>query len=279
MKNKITDVQVNNILSIAANKCGEELFSAQKLLGGTQSLTYLVNNKFVVKINDKCILDDEEYFNSFYHDNSYTQKVLAYDNKLCFIVYKYIKGYTNNEVSDIHELNKTILNFTQHYKNYQVKRGFGGLKNPHSSWYGFLKHLVTDAKKVLKNHFSKSDFMVLQHALKVIKSHTFEKKLLHGDLRLNNLVFLNGKLTGIIDPYPIMGDYIFDYLLYLFSSVQIMETVSLNNLHTQLNEPQDKIKALMLITLFVKIKRMVKYSNQQTEVSAFMQLWHEIKNY
>lgn len=277
MKKEFNTKHVNSILEKAAQLNGEDFLHVQELLGGTQSLTYLVNNKFVVKINKACILNDEYYFNTFYNDNNLTQKTLFYDNKLCFVAYKYIEGQTNGKFDDVNKLNQTILNFTQNYKNFNHKRGFGGLKKPHNSWYGFLKYLVKDAKKMLLHIFNEQDFNTLKQALKTIKTHPIEKKLLHGDLRISNLVFANGELTGIIDPYPIMGDYLFDYLLYVFSLTKITTSINLKTLHKTINQPKDKVKALMLITLCIKIKRMIKYNNQESEVDFYINLWQQIK--
>src|SRR5690606_27386382 len=97
--------------------------------------------------------------------------------------------------------------------------GYGDLIKPSNSWQEFLQVLIRDCKSYLKGILLKEHFDLIENSINTLQNYPFEKKLLHGDLRLENFIFENGTLTGIIDPYPMVGDSLYDKIYFLFSTI------------------------------------------------------------
>ena len=84
----------------------------------------------------------------------------------------------------------------------------------------------------------------------------------------------DGKLIGVIDPMPVIGDSLYDILFALVSNTDILSTITLEDIYSLINEPKEKIKALLTIVLYSRISRCLKYHPQDIDI--YMDFWYSI---
>ncbi len=255
----------------------EQFYSAKKLEGGTQNQTFLVNNSYIFKIGSANKVKAELIYNNYYHGEPFVQKLVFCDKNHRFIVYKLVVGELLPEYPNTKAAWKIVQKFTNNYKPYH-EVGFGDVNKPSTSWNEFLNKLITDCKSCLKGVFTKDHFETIYEAIETLEQYEFEKVLLHGDLRLENFIFNENKLNGIIDPYPMSGDKLYDQIFFLFSTPKMAELLPLHKVHKKLKQPKEKVRAMMLIVLTVKLKRMEKYGYHQEQVAKWLSIWEMVKN-
>ena len=102
----------------------------------------------------------------------------------------------------------------------------------------------------------------------------FDKKLLHGDFGTHNFIENNGKFVGIIDPQAIIGDPLYDILFALCSNVSLLNTYTLDELYLIINEPKEKIKSLLIVVLYSRISRALKY--HPNDIPAYLEYFNLI---
>lgn len=250
----------------------EPFYSAKTMVGGTQYQTFLVNDKYIFKVGSTSKIKAEFVYNNYYVNDTFVQKLVFCDKNYRFIAYKCIEGSILPEYPNTKNVLKQVLKFINNYKPFH-ENGYGDVNKPSNSWEAFLTKLIADCKNDLKGVFHKEHFAVLENAVHTLSNYSFEKTLLHGDLRLENFIFEENVLRGIIDPYPMSGDALYDKLFFLYSSPEMANTVPLKKLHKKLKQPKDKVQAMLLIVLCVKLKRMVKYNNHQGLLAFYQDLF------
>ena len=109
----------------------------------------------------------------------------------------------------------------------------------------------------------------------MICKYEFYKKLMHGDFGIHNMLFLDNELTGIIDPQPLIGDPLYDFIFFIFSASKISLLININDIYNLIpNEPKEKINAMITIILFGRIARCIKYNLK--DLDYFISLWSSL---
>lgn len=80
-----------------------------------------------------------------------------------------------------------------------------------------------------------------------------------------------------IDPEPVLGDWIYDYIFFCFSDVLTIRKITFDEIIDKINENKNKVKAMMVIVLFNRLRRVLKYSSEDYE--EYLEFWKELKNY
>lgn len=115
---------------------------------------------------------------------------------------------------------------------------------------------------------------VTELLIKNLRSFPFEPKLLHGDLGIYNILVNDYyKLVGIIDPYPIIGDPLYDLLFFVVSSESLIHSFHLETLEAIGKAPRKKIVLLLLPILLNRIARQLK---NKKDASKFLDLFYEL---
>ena len=258
------------IINTLLNHLNEEYISHKALNTGFSSKVILLNDKYLIKQNTKPILQAEIEFLKLNISDMF-QKIIYVDPKYDFIVYKYIPGETMRHVDDVKDTINQIINISNSYKKCSLD-GFGYLNEEVSSWTRFLKDEITYSSMTLKSHIPSKK--IVSKCLEILEQYEFEKKLIHGDFGTHNFIQDNGKLVGVIDPMPVIGDYLYDLLFAIASNVQILSSVSLEDLYSLINEPQEKIKALLTIILYCRISRCLKY--HPNDIDIYIGYWNNL---
>ncbi|KFN03369.1 aminoglycoside phosphotransferase family protein [Bacillus clarus] len=194
--------------------------SFKVLNGGTTSTVYLLEGKYVVKLNEPKVIREETYFLRFYESNHLFPKLLYKDPLNRYIVYSFLVGTTSCDLghkrSTLCTLVKEVIN---KYEIVPEIDEWGWKDTPAQSWTAFLLTNVMEAHEKLRQYINDEEYQLV---LKLVNSPNRgagikRPFLLHGDLGLHNFIFQENKLYGVIDPLPVLGDPIYD-LIYAFCS-------------------------------------------------------------
>lgn len=237
---------------------------------GASSRVILLNACYLIKQNTKLILQAEIEFLKHINSNMF-QKIIYVDPKYEFVVYSFINGETMKHVDDVDDTIHKLINITTNYTNY-ISDGFGYLNEEVSSWTRFLKDEITYSSLNLKQYIPNKK--IVNKCVELLEHYPVDKKLLHGDFGTHNFIKENGKLVGIIDPMPVIGDYLYDLLFAIVSNIDILSNITLEKLYSLINEPQEKINAMLTIVLYSRISRCLKY--HPDNIDAYMDFWNNL---
>ncbi|CKF52422.1 phosphotransferase family enzyme [Bacillus sp. AG1163] len=191
--------------------------SIKVLNGGTTSTVYLLDGKYVVKLNEAEVIREEAHFLSFYEGNTLFSKLLYKEPFHAYIVYSFLEGSTSCEQghkrSTLRTLVKEVINKYEIVSDVDV---WGRKESPVQSWNEFLTTNVVEAHKNVRPYMSDEEY---RKVLKLANRDAGINQpfLLHGDLGFHNFIFQGNMLHGVIDPLPVLGDPIYD-LIYAFCS-------------------------------------------------------------
>ncbi|PFD41347.1 aminoglycoside phosphotransferase [Bacillus cereus] len=194
--------------------------SIKVLNGGTTSTVYLLDEKYVVKLNKSEVVREEADFLSFYDGNTLFSTLLFKDPLNRYIVYSFLVGTTSCELgykrSTLCTLVKEVINT---YEIVPEVDGWGWKDSPVQSWAEFLLTNVMEARENLRQYISDEEHQLVLTLVNSPKRSTGMDRpfLIHGDLGFHNFIFRDNKLYGVIDPLPVLGDPIYD-LIYAFCS-------------------------------------------------------------
>ena len=158
------------------------------------------------------------------------------------------------------------------YKNY-TGYGFGYLNEKFESWSKFLDDEIKYSSLTVNPYIP--DNSNVYKCINILEKYPFDKKLLHGDFGTHNFVKENGKLIGVIDPMPIIGDPLYDLLFAIVSNKDILKNITLEKIYSLANEPKEKINAMLTIVLYSRIARCIKYQPQ--DIDTYLNYWNKFK--
>ncbi|MES5918529.1 phosphotransferase [Bacillus cereus group sp. RP37] len=194
--------------------------SIKVLNGGTTSMVYLLDGKYVVKLNEAEVIREEANFLSFYEGNTLFSKLLYKEPFHTYIVYSFLEGSISCEQgykrSTLRTLVKEVIN---KYKMIPEAYGWGWKESPVQSWNEFLTTNVMEAYENVRRYIGEEEYRTV---LKLANSPNRgtginQPFLLHGDFGFHNFIFQENRLHGVIDPLPVLGNPIYD-LIYAFCS-------------------------------------------------------------
>lgn len=256
------------IMNFLLNHLHEDYKNHKYLNIGVSNKVILLNDNYLIKQNTKLILQAEIEFLKLNNLDMF-QEIIYVDPKYEFVVYKFIPGETMKHVDDVQDTIQKIVSIAKSYNDCSLD-GFGYLNEETSSWSRFLKDEVTYSSLNLKDLIPNRK--VVNKCINILEDYPFDKKLLHGDFGTHNFIQDDGKLVGVIDPMPVIGDYLYDLLFAVVSNVEILSAVFLEDIYSLVDEPAEKVKALLTVVLYCRISRCLKY--HPDDVDTYMQFWN-----
>lgn len=239
-------------------KLGEEYIEHKYFTDGADSRVLLLNNKYLIKQNNyQSIKAEIEFFENTFSTSF--QKLVYYPADFQFVVYEFIPGKPMKKITSSKEIISKIIEVSKVFSN-SSKPGFGYLGEEFSSWQEFLMH-----EAFHRQNIDSIDREIIVNAIKSLSKYSFDKKLIHGDFGSHNFIENNGNFVGIIDPQPILGDPLYDIIFAICSNVGLLSTYSLDELSFIINEPKEKIRLMLIVVLYARISRALKYHPQDID--------------
>lgn len=249
--------KIYNIIQLVLKKTNSSYLHHKFLKITKNKIIILVNNKIVIKIDENNFNLICEYY--YYSTSQYSPAVIMLDIKNAFLAYYYIEGKPVKHIkfqlfNDICSLNYNEPPFNQ----------YGYLNSLCSSWQDFIINLFNNSVSIIpSNLISKQIIDKIIYIIKhYLNNYEFNPKLIHGDLGIYNLIIHNDKLVGIIDPYPIIGNPLYDLLFFFTSSKQLLLN---NNLHDIFDLSQYSLQEILVLFLPILINRISReYKNNSS---------------
>ena len=245
--------------------------------GASTSTILLLNNKYLIKQNVKSMLESEIEFLK-HNTSDLFQKIIYVDPDFKFVVYEFIPGETMHQVNNVENTIQKIISTVSNYKPYD-KEGFGYFDEQVNSWTEFLESEIEYSSLNIENNDELPQIPSKEKALesiKILEKYPFSKKLIHGDFGTHNFIKSDetNLLNGIIDPMTVIGDPLYDILFAFASNTQILSSLTLDKICELVNEPKEKVSALLLIILYSRISRCLKYHPE--DINIYIEWWNTI---
>lgn len=251
-----------------SKKLNIKIKSVHEFKDGTSSKVFLVNNIYLLKMNDG--LDGEAAFLNASKNSVFQNLIYRGKN---FNIYKYIKGNMMKRVNKPKELMRSLFNITSRYQISNIV-GYGYLNELHSKWTEFLKVELESSR--FKTALNEEDYVFVMKCVNSLESFRFKSRLLHGDFGTHNFVEENDILIGVIDPQGLVGDYMYDFLFGLVSNVDIISNITVEEILEITHENPKKIMALLFVVLYNRINRSIKYHPEDTD--EYVKIWNNLRS-
>ncbi|MBR3840335.1 MAG: hypothetical protein IKM20_04275 [Erysipelotrichales bacterium] len=256
IKHKNIDKILNDIESKLSIKVGiNDLIYYTE--GATDSIVFSIANKYLVKTVDSLTFKSQLAFLDFYKDIECFQKVVCCNEDLQYICFEFIDGIklVNSEL-DAHEIVRQIYSIVNEYKEYDYEY-YGYLYEDKKSWYEFLNDEVKFSDEIIKQ--LDMSFPEVSEALESLKAYTSGKYLLHGDFGAHNFLVSDSKLK-VIDPMPVVGDYLYDFYFAVFSDLKVFKDIDYNELLVYFGRDIKTKRNIMLIAFYIRLARCYAYT-------------------
>jgi hypothetical protein len=240
-----------------------------KMNGTTDGLVYTltVNDeaKYVLKQDSQQSISLVEQLHQFYIQSTLLPKLIYTDPAKTFIVYSYINGTTHyKRGSKINWLKALVNGLINHYENYQQTDKWGfWIEDPCQTWLDFIDQGVEYARIDLGDLLPTEDYYKVKSFVgNISKGERQERFLLHGDCGVHNFVFEQFTLTGVIDPSPIIGPMLYDFIYAFCSSPDDLNLETLIPAFNLLNQkPIERSRLIeeVVIQLYCRIGTCLKH--------------------
>lgn len=248
----------------------------KKLSGGTVSDLFLIEPNIVVKRNEPQIVEAETFYLKFYEELTILPNLLYTHLSKDYLVYTYIEGNIGNSKDKYTMLSKLIHNLLNHYKPSPIEGKWGWVDDPTDSWRDFMFTRATEAKTIIKSHLNENDHQSVFSLIdKDGRYSLVQPYLLHGDCGIHNFIFESGELCGVIDPTPVVGPPIYDFIYAFCSSPNELTREVLDSAARQLNFTCEKIYEEVLIGLYLRLATCIKHHPE--DFPAYITAWDNWK--
>lgn len=271
------EIDVNGIIKELCEKgvidCTTKVLN--KMNGTTDGLVYTLavdnNPKYVLKLDSSENIFLVEQLHQAYTNSTLLPKLLYIDPAKTFIVYFYTTGTTYiNRGTKMDWLTLLIKELLNHYEIYQQTDKWGfWLGDPCQTWRDFIDRGLEYARINVGSVLPIEDYYKVKSFIGNISTgEGHERFLLHGDCGVHNFVFDQNSLAGVIDPSPIVGPVLYDYIYAFCSSPDDLNLETLISTFTLLNhEPIERSRLIeeVIIQLYCRIGICLKHHPHDLE--------------
>ncbi len=223
--------------------------------GATNSTVFSARKKYLIKITDKKTVQVQREFLTHNKSTAF-HKMLCSDDNLHYECVEFVDG-VRYKIGDLPP-EETIAQLARIVAGYELyeHNGYGFLGDEKRTWREFLLDEIQYASKRLPGVSQKKVMM----ALAEIGDYAPEKRLLHGDFGAHNFLLENGTRIRVIDPMPVVGDFLYDFYFAVFSNPKIFDEVSEDTVYRYFTGRDRWYKeALATIALYVRTSRAAVY--------------------
>jgi|GEM_PF-406036 len=268
------------------HQINDEVVQIQRLSGTTTGLVLKVesrrNNKYILKFDSPNQIQLVEQLLNKYKHSALLPKVLLTADDSTYFVYTFIDGTTHfNRGAKKKWLETLVKDLINKYVEYTDKSGWGRIEHPRQTWNEFNKISIEEARANLGNVLSMEDYnYVKSKANKLFEedSEQGSKYFLHGDTGVHNFVYNHSTLIGVIDPSPMVGPIIYDFLYAFCSSPDDLDTETLFAAFDFLEQGRIEKSRLIeevIIQLYCRIGLSVKHHPK--DLAEYIQAWRHWK--
>ena len=238
--------------------------------GATDAVVFRLGGKYLVKITDLNTVRTQVEFFRQNHDAAF-QNLVCYSEELLYLCFDFIDGvhYPDSDMDAedaVVQLSRIVANYPKYPHG-----GYGFLNEEHISWRAFLLDEIEYARRNIGEISTEK----VMEALEIAGKYNPEQYLVHGDFGAHNFLVENGILR-VIDPMPMVGDYLYDFYFALLSSVKIFGELGEDLIYRYFDERDlGYRRALTAIALYVRMSRAALYDRDNFQ--AYIDLYERFK--
>src|SRR5690606_27653380 len=177
--------------------------------------------KYVLKFDRSYEINLAVKFLEAYHDSQLLPQIVFASPDESYFIYTYLDGTTHfNRGIKKNWLTKLVKELLNEYVIVESGNEGGRIGYARASWKEFNETSIAEARAIIGNVLSDEDYeFVSSQTQKLFNHHDREiqQYLLHGDTGVHNFVYDQCTLIGVIDPSPMIGPIIYDFI-YAFCS-------------------------------------------------------------
>ncbi|QYK63331.1 phosphotransferase [Paenibacillus sp. S25] len=260
----------------------DEIVSFQRLSGTTSGIVLRLESKngikYILKSDNPIQIELVEHLLHTYTHSLLLPKVLLSAQDKSYFVYTFIDGKTHfNRGKKRNWMRILVKELLNQYVEHQGKNTWGRIEFPRETWKEFNEISIEEARINLKNVLLPEDYQYVKLMSKKLfndDSKQGTKYLLHGDTGVHNFVFNDSTLIGVIDPSPMVGPIIYDFLYAFCSSPDDINTDTLfaaSDLLEQGNVERTRLIEETLIHLYCRIGLSIRH--HPNDLTEYIQAW------
>ncbi len=255
--------------------------------GTTDGLVYAITEenvaKYVLKLDQSQQITFVSQFLNTYQDVRLLPKLYYTDPGNGFILYAYIEGTTHyNRGPKLDWMTLLVNELFNHYIKYDQNANWGRLGGiPQQSWHDFNRRSLESARGNIGDILPSEDYFKVESIVERIALDEKQevKYLLHGDTGVHNFVFQDNRLSGIIDPSPLIGPIIYDFTYAFCSSpddLNLETLLSTFSLLTKVSIEEKRLINIVILQLYTRIGICVKVHPHDLE--DYLKAWEYWRN-
>ncbi|MFC7681728.1 hypothetical protein [Paenibacillus sp. GCM10028914] len=280
-----TIYEINKLFQL--HQIDDEIIEIQRMSGTTSGLVLKLesnqNNKYILKFDHPKQIQLVEQLLNTYKSSALLPKILfTGQDKTCF-AYTFIDGTTHfNRGAKKEWLTRLVKDLFNKYIKYEDMSLSGSIEYPRSTWKEFNEIGIEEAKINIGNLLSIEDYyFVKSKASKLFENdlEQGEKYLLHGDTGVHNFVYNESTLIAVIDPSPMVGPIIYDFLYAFCSSPDDMNIDTLFTTSDFLEQgciEKPRLIEEVLIQLYCRIGLSIKHHPH--DLPGYIKAWNDWKS-
>ncbi|NGZ76683.1 phosphotransferase [Saccharibacillus alkalitolerans] len=260
----------------------EEIVRIEKLSGTTAGLVLKLEsrqeNAYVLKFDHPDSVRPVRRLLEAYASSPLLPQVLLTAEDDSYFAYAFMEGTTHfNRGAKKDWMKALTVGLLNRYEPCEDADYWGRTEYPRASWREFNEIGIEEARINLGNVLTEDDYRyVKQTADKLFDSEAEQgaKYGLHGDTGVHNFVYRDSALIGVIDPSPMAGPILYDFLYAFCSSPDDLniETLlaALDDLeHVQIRRP--RLIEETLIQLYCRTGLSVKHHPH--DLPGYLEAW------
>ncbi|GGO03141.1 phosphotransferase [Saccharibacillus kuerlensis] len=222
----------------------EEIVGIQKLSGTTTGLVLKLEsrqeNAYILKFDHPESIQSANRLLRTYENSKLLPKVLLTAADHSYFAYTFMEGITHfNRGAKKDWMKLLTCELLNRYEECENIEHWGRMEYPRRTWKEFNEISIEEARINLGSVLTENDYRyVRQTADRLFDSQTEQAKkyLLHGDTGVHNFVYRDSALIGIIDPSPMAGPILYDFLYAFCSSPDDLNMETLLNAFDDLEQ-------------------------------------------
>ncbi|AOZ90993.1 hypothetical protein [Paenibacillus crassostreae] len=284
MELEITISEINTLFQLHNIK--DQVVQLQRLSGTTNGIVLrlesIQGSKYILKFDYPNQIHLVEQLLNTYKNSVLLPKILftAQDNS--HFLYTFIDGTTHfNRGTKKNWLTILVKELLNKYVEYHDSNIWGRIEYPRQTWKEFNEISIEEAKINIGSILTNDDYKFV----KLIASKLFdneleqgERYLLHGDTGVHNFVFDQFTLIGVIDPSPMVGPLIYDFIYAFCSSPDDINIETLFTAYDYLKVgriEQSRLIEEVSVQLYCRVGLSVKH--HQNDLPEYIKAWKHWK--
>ncbi|WP_427050989.1 phosphotransferase [Paenibacillus sp. TC-CSREp1] len=260
----------------------EQIVEANQLLGTTEGRVFRLRassgEQYILKWDDSEQIRIARQFLETYSDVRLLPSLLFAGSDSTYFVYSYMQGETHyNRGQKKVWLTRLVKELFNTYVRVADTASWGRMELPRRTWREFNQISIEEARENLGDVLGAEDYNLVQILVnRLFQKHEDARFILHGDTGVHNFVFEQKELIGVIDPSPMVGPVLYDFLYAFCSSPDDLDPAMLWDVFKLLDHVdmhQSRLLEEAMVHLYCRIGLSNKHHPQ--DLPEYLRAWNE----